>query len=152
MDIILELQQTEQKLRRENDSLRRQLESKELKQSEAGSIAEAALSLNGVFEAAQAAADQYLAQIRAANSSVEAQAQQIRSAAEEQAQKTVSEAEAQAQQTISDAQKQADQIAAESQRKLAETDSEIAQRWEAFQARAEALLSARTELKSLLER
>ena len=33
--------------------------------SEAGSIAEAALRLNGVFEAAQAAADQYLDSVRA---------------------------------------------------------------------------------------
>ena len=33
-------------------------------ESEAGNIAEAALRLNGVFEAAQAAADQYLENIR----------------------------------------------------------------------------------------
>lgn len=35
-------------------------QSREIRISEAGSIAEAALMLNGVFEAAQAAADQYL--------------------------------------------------------------------------------------------
>lgn len=38
-----------------------------MKLENAGSIAEAALALNGVFEAAQAAADQYLAQVHAAN-------------------------------------------------------------------------------------
>lgn len=36
------------------------LESREILLQQAGSIAEAALRLNGVFEAAQAAADQYL--------------------------------------------------------------------------------------------
>lgn len=37
-----------------------QLENRQIEISEAGSIAEAAMQLNGVFEAAQRAADQYL--------------------------------------------------------------------------------------------
>ena len=44
--------------------LQAKLEDKELRLSDAGSIAEAALKVNGVFEAAQAAAEQYLASIR----------------------------------------------------------------------------------------
>ncbi len=43
--------------RRENEGLRLQLE-------QAGSIAEAALQLNGVFAAAEAAAEQYLDSVR----------------------------------------------------------------------------------------
>lgn len=43
---------------------RRQLEDRRIVAQEAGSIAEAALRVNRVFEAAQAAADQYLASIR----------------------------------------------------------------------------------------
>ena len=43
----------------------RRLEQRRITELEAGSIAEAALRLNGVFEAAQAAADQYLENIRA---------------------------------------------------------------------------------------
>lgn len=38
--------------------------SKEIELTEAGSIAEAALKLNGIFEAAQEAADQYLMNVR----------------------------------------------------------------------------------------
>ena len=56
---------------REIDSLReriRELEEKladkEIRIQESGSIAEAALKLNRIFEAAQAAADQYLENIR----------------------------------------------------------------------------------------
>lgn len=56
---------------RENEQLRIQLSEAEAQLadrkiaiSQAGSIAEAALQLNGVFEAAQAAADEYLETIR----------------------------------------------------------------------------------------
>lgn len=41
-----------------------QLEDRRISEMQAGSIAEAALALNGVFEAAQAAADQYLMNVR----------------------------------------------------------------------------------------
>lgn len=56
---------------RENEELRhklaeaeQKLADRQIKTDEAGSIAEAALKLNGVFEAAQAAADQYLENIK----------------------------------------------------------------------------------------
>ena len=56
---------------RELQSLRQQLveeeaalEERQIRIEEAGSIAEAALKLNGIFEAAQQAADQYLSSIR----------------------------------------------------------------------------------------
>ncbi len=59
------------KERQENERLRGQLEiaseklaDKYIKIEECGSIAEAALQLNGVFEAAQAAAAQYLENVR----------------------------------------------------------------------------------------
>ena len=57
--------------RRENERLRQQLEEAEQKLEDrriqleqAGSIAEAALQLNGVFAAAEAAAEQYLDSVR----------------------------------------------------------------------------------------
>lgn len=56
---------------RENERLRKQLEKvnalladKTIQIENAGSIAEAALALNGVFETAQKAAEQYLENIR----------------------------------------------------------------------------------------
>lgn len=58
-------------LSRENVQLREELEAAKIKLAErsvrmekVGSMAEASLALNGVFEAAQAAAEQYLEQIR----------------------------------------------------------------------------------------
>lgn len=56
---------------RENDRLREQLKtanemltSRMIKIDTAGSIAEAALALNGIFEAAEQAAEQYLENVR----------------------------------------------------------------------------------------
>ena len=60
IDILFELQTQNENLTAENRELAAQLESRQLQITEAGSIAEAALRLNGVFEAAQAAADQYV--------------------------------------------------------------------------------------------
>lgn len=46
------------------EQLEAKLADKEIRIQESGSIAEAALKLNGIFEAAQAAADQYLENVR----------------------------------------------------------------------------------------
>ena len=50
-------------LRAQVESLQQQLRQKQLLIREAGSIADAAIKINGVLEAAQAAADQYLLNI-----------------------------------------------------------------------------------------
>lgn len=64
IDIIYQYQRREQHLEAENAKLRRLLNERDIKIQNAGSIAEAALSLNQVFETAQAAADQYLEVLR----------------------------------------------------------------------------------------
>lgn len=64
LDIILELQKKNREQEERISTLEQQLSSRELKLEKAGSIAEAALAVNGVMEAAQAAADQYLEQLR----------------------------------------------------------------------------------------
>ena len=51
-------------LRARIEQLETQLADREIRIQESGSIAEAALKLNGIFEAAQAAADQYLENVR----------------------------------------------------------------------------------------
>ena len=61
--LIAQSKRTEQ-LERELEEARAALQSRDIFLEEAGSIAEAALRINGVFEAAQAAAQQYLDNIR----------------------------------------------------------------------------------------
>ena len=62
----LDLEQSKEveRLQQELAEARQQLEERRIMTEEAGSIAEAALRINRVFEAAQAAADQYLENIR----------------------------------------------------------------------------------------
>lgn len=65
IEIIYALKQHEEELERQNANLRQQLADRTLRLEQVGSIAEAALSLNRVFEAAQAVADQYLESVKA---------------------------------------------------------------------------------------
>lgn len=64
LELLLEIDQENETLRSENDRLTEALQQRTIAMAQTGSIAEAALKLNGVFEAAQAAADQYLDSIR----------------------------------------------------------------------------------------
>ena len=66
VEIILALKQSEDRLRAENAALSAQLQERQIHIENAGSIAQAALELNKVFEAAQAAADEYVASVLAA--------------------------------------------------------------------------------------
>jgi cell division septum initiation protein DivIVA len=65
IEIIYQLQQTEEKLNKEIEDLRAELADRRIRISESGSVAEAALSLNHVFEAAQAACDEYINEMKA---------------------------------------------------------------------------------------
>ncbi len=64
IEIIFAMKKTELELRDKLQEAERQLENRKIQIAESGSIAEAALALSGVFEAAQAAADLYLQSIR----------------------------------------------------------------------------------------
>lgn len=64
IEIIYQYQKKEQQLLQENAELRRQLEERQIQLKNAGSIAEAALALNAIFDTAQAAADQYLQSVK----------------------------------------------------------------------------------------
>ena len=64
LEMLLEQSRENEKLKKQLADLQEKLESREIILKESGSIAEAALKLNGVFEAAQKAAEQYLENIR----------------------------------------------------------------------------------------
>jgi len=64
LQMLLEIEQENEQLAKENRRLREQLAQREIGIAEAGSLAEAALKLSGVFEAAQEAADLYVENVR----------------------------------------------------------------------------------------
>lgn len=63
MEILREQAGRIEELEKENVLLREKLEDKNITIQRCGSLAEACLELNGVFEAAQAAAEQYIRNI-----------------------------------------------------------------------------------------
>ncbi len=92
----------------------RKLNDKTLIETEAGSIAEASLKLNGVFEAAEAAAAQYLENVKKLS---ENSALLIKQAEDEATKK--------AEAIIADAKKQAEQREAEAESKLKEINAQL---------------------------
>jgi len=64
LELLLEQTRRADMLEKQLKAAEARLKERIILESEAGSIAEAALKLNGVLEAAQAAADQYLESIK----------------------------------------------------------------------------------------
>ena len=64
LELLLMQTRRVRELERENEELKAALEDRRILIEQSGSLAEASLKLNKVFEAAQAAADQYLENIR----------------------------------------------------------------------------------------
>lgn len=67
LELLLEQSRENERLKAEIAAVNKKLEDKEIAIKESGSIAEAALKLNGIFEAAQKAADQYLENLKIQN-------------------------------------------------------------------------------------
>ena len=139
VEIIFALKQSEDQLKAENADLTAKLEQRQIHLDSAGSIAQAALELNHVFEAAQAAADDYLASVR----SVDRDALQAQAKAE--ADQILAQARAEAEQHKR-AQTEADCAALR-----AKTEQEIAARRAAFEQSTCELLRSRCDTDILPE-
>lgn len=64
LELLIDLSKENEQLREQNRNLEAQLNQRTIAVSEAGSLAEAVLRLNGVFGAAQAACDQYVRNVQ----------------------------------------------------------------------------------------
>ena len=64
LEMLLEQSRENEELKKQLYDMQKKLENRDIILKESGSIAEAALKLNGVFEAAEKAAEQYLENIR----------------------------------------------------------------------------------------
>lgn len=72
LELLVSQSREREALQAELEQVKAALEDRQLQIERAGSIAEAALQINGVFDAAQAAAQQYLENIRQRSESIEA--------------------------------------------------------------------------------
>ena len=145
VEIIFALKQSEDQLKAENAALTAKLEDRQLHIQNAGSIAQAALELNRVFEAAQTAADEYLASVRAAGPELAAAPQspdaglqlaQAQAEAEALKRRTAEECEA----MLAEAERKRDRTEADCKAMVAKAQQEVQARWAEFDRRASEVL------------
>lgn len=94
LQMLLLLVEENDRLKLQLDEATKKLNNRNLKYSKAGSIAEAALQVNGVFEDAEKAAQQYLQNIKALSEHQSTVFQDAESAARKKAQSIIAEANA----------------------------------------------------------
>lgn len=145
VEIIFALKQSEDQLKAENADLTAKLEQRQIHLDSAGSIAQAALELNHVFEAAQAAADDYLASVR----SVDRDALQAQAKAEAEQLKAQTKRECDA--LTEAAEHKRAQTEADCAALRAKTEQEIAARRAAFEQSTRELLRSRCDTDILPE-
>ena len=144
IEIIYALKQSEDQLKAQNAALTAQLQDRQLRLESAGSIAQAALELNNVFAAAQAAVQASLADTNATAANTLSQARSEAKRILEQAQADADCLKAQAQQecdamTAAAAQKRT-QTEADCKAMVERAEQEVQQRWQAFDHKANELL------------
>lgn len=130
LQLLVEQSRELDALRQELAQARRELEARELRLQEAGSIAEASMQLNGVFEAAQRAADQYLESIRYQSEHMDEKCAAMEEATRLRCDQMLKEAEA----TVQQAQKDSDEC------------------WRDVKGKLEDYLRQQTALQGLLSR
>lgn len=85
MELLLEVSKENEELKAKIEELEEKISSREIKIAEAGSIAEASLVLNGVFEAAEKASLQYLENVKRLSEGQDAVAEQLQLEAKKKA-------------------------------------------------------------------
>lgn len=119
------------------------LRSRQIAVEKAGSIAEAALQLNGVFEAAQNAAAQYLENIQRLSGEQEKICAHMDSESRAKADQLLAETEAACRRMELETQKKCDAM-------LAQTKKESDSYWEKVSEKMDAFYAAHADLKELL--
>lgn len=115
LEMMLSLSKENEHLRKDLHHARQQLDDRRLMVEESGSLAEAVLRLNGVFQAAQEACDQYSLNIRSQAEQTLSQAREKLETADAQALDIIARANAQADRILAEAQAQAKKILAEAE-------------------------------------
>lgn len=129
LQLLIEQVEENEKLQSQLTEARTQLESRRLACENAGSLAEAAIQINGVFEAAQAAAQQYLDNVREMSEKQAAVCRQLEA----------------------DAASKAEAIVAQADSYKAKVEKEAEACWDNVNARVQKLLREQSSLLELLQ-
>lgn len=166
LEILLEKTKEVELLKKELESANKALADRELKIEKAGTLAEAALLLNGVFEAAEEATAQYLENIEKRSEEQdklyekkEAEYRkkikhirvQTKTECEALKRKTEGECNSLKQETLTNCEALKRQTEAECAELLENADRQVKQKWEELSTRWETLCSARHDMLEVLE-
>ena len=105
LEMLLELSRENDILRKANQTLSQKLEDRNIAIDNCGSLADAALQLNGIFEAAQAACEQYTENIRQRSENLESHLQQMELQTQEKCSAMLAKTQAQCDELLAQAQK-----------------------------------------------
>lgn len=130
LELLVAQGREQEKLQAELEQAKKDLREQELHIEQAGSIAEAALQVNGVFEAAQAAAQQYLYNIKQRT----AQTEEDCALREEESRRKAEEAQRAIDQRLEEARQKADTMEAEASEKCRAMEAEVTARCQAMEA------------------
>lgn len=128
LKLLIDQMKENEELQLQNEKLVKKLGDRRIEIENAGSIAEAALKINGVFEAAEAAAAQYLENINR----VQSFATQSAGVAASRAEKILAEAQQEAQKVRIDAQQEAQRILIEARHDAERIRAEAVKTWNSF--------------------
>lgn len=129
LEMLIAVSKENMELKAQVEELNYRLNDRNIAIEKSGSIAEAALTLNGVFEAAQAAASQYIENIRKKEAAMDA----VQDEAEKKASKLISEAQIRAARIEAQAKQEAELY------------------WQSVSTRLDNFWSEYAELKNLLK-
>lgn len=110
VDIIYQLKKNEEELKEQIEALEEALREKRLHIAKAGSIAEAAVDIAGVFSSAQSAADLYLSEIEELKKDTEKHCDQLLGEANKKSEQILAESRARCEEMMENAQRKVDQI------------------------------------------
>lgn len=151
LEMLIAQVEENEKQQQELEEARAALDDRQLTIENAGSIAEAALQVNGVFEAAQAAAQQYLDNLQRLDEQQELIAQRLQQEARAKADLIVAEANAYSRLTHEKADAYSQRVRAEADAYSQRTRAEADVYWHQVSDKVRNLLQEQETLRTLLQ-
>ncbi len=151
LQLLLEQTQENEQLREEMNTLQAQLDQHRITCEASGTLAEAALAINRVFEAADQAAQKYVQEVQERVADRELKAHSIISEAQTQADVILAEAEEKARKAREEADACLKQARAEADACLAKAKAETEEYWKRVNEQIQTLLKGHETLTALLK-
>lgn len=139
LGLLLEESRENERLREQLNQANQALIGKNIALTKAGSIAEAALALNGVFDAAEQAAQQYLDNIQRLSGEQQTLCQRMEDEARQKAEKMLAETRRRCSQMEAEAQAKCEEMTASAQQQSSAYWEDVQRQVEAFCAQRDAL-------------